>query len=122
MLAYSLPQLPESSTIDMLIRNGCYFNLLEPRKLDVADGLFLFNLKLGWILGGQTENSTTEQSTESYILAGTIGTAVVDDKVNVHDLNTTDLLSASKPNSELFGILKPLVLWIYWGCLTTDKP
>ena len=61
MLADSLPQHPESSTIDMLIGNDCYFDLLEPQKLDVGDGLFLFNSKLGWILGGQTENTTTAE-------------------------------------------------------------
>ena len=41
MLADLLPQHPKSSTIDMLIGNDCYFDLLEPQKLDVGDGLFL---------------------------------------------------------------------------------
>ena len=51
------------------------------------------------LLGGQTD---AKAGTKSHLLVGTIGTAIVDDRVNVHDLNTTDLLSASKPNLELF--------------------
>jgi len=104
MLADSLPQHPESSTIDMLIENDCYFDLLEPQKLDVGDGLFLFYSKLGWILGGQIESTMTdlEQSAESHLLVGTVGTDIVNAKVNVHYLNTTDLLFASKPYLELF--------------------
>ena len=39
MLADSLPQHPESSTIDMLIGNDCYFDLLEPQKLTVCFSL-----------------------------------------------------------------------------------
>ena len=55
MLADSLPHHTESSTID---GNDYYFDLLEPQKLDMGGGLFLFNSKLGWILGDQTVNST----------------------------------------------------------------
>ena len=48
MLTDSLPQHTKSSTIDMLVGNYfCYFDLLGPQKLDVGDGLFLFNSKLG---------------------------------------------------------------------------
>jgi len=47
MLADSLPHYPELAKIDMLIGNDWYFDLLEPQKLDMGDGLFLFNLKLG---------------------------------------------------------------------------
>ena len=64
MLADTLPHYPESSTIDMLIGNDCYFDLLEPQKLDVGDGLFLFNSKLGWILGGQTEDTGIGETTD----------------------------------------------------------
>ena len=50
----------------------------------------------------------TEQDTESHLLVGTVGTDMVDDKVNVHDLNITNLLSTSKPNLELFWNLEAI--------------
>ena len=46
----------ESSSIEMLIGNDYYFDLLEPRKMDLGDGLCLFHSKLGWILGGELSN------------------------------------------------------------------
>jgi len=39
----------------MLIGNDYYFDLLEPRKMDLGGGLFLFHSMLGWILGGRVE-------------------------------------------------------------------
>ena len=108
MLADSLPKYPESSKIDMLIGNDCYFDLLEPQKLDVGGGLFLFNSKLGWILGGQTESTMSENSTESHFLVGTIGTVSVGDMTSVSTLNNTDVLSSSKPNLESFWSLEAI--------------
>ena len=43
---------PESTAIDMLVGSDYYFDLLEPCKMDLGGGLYLFNSKLGWILGG----------------------------------------------------------------------
>ena len=63
MLADSLPCHTETSAIDMLIGNDYYFDLLEPQKLDLGGKLFLFNSKLGWILGGQTENANARETT-----------------------------------------------------------
>jgi len=74
--------------------------------LYIGSGLFLFNSKLCWILGGQTENTDTEQSSESHLLVGTIGTAIVDDRSNA--LNYTNILSASKPNLEPFWSLEAI--------------
>jgi len=78
----------------MLIGNDCYFDLLESQKQDMGDGLFPFNSQLSWILGGHTESTAAEYSAELHLLVGTIGTAIVNDKSNVHCLNNTDILSA----------------------------
>lgn len=52
-----------------------YFNLLEPQKLDLGGGLFLFSSKLGWIVGEQIKNAMiTEENSESSLLASTVGT------------------------------------------------
>ena len=105
MLADSLPHHTESSTIDMLIGNNCYFYLLEPQKLDMGSGLFLFNSKLGWILGGQTVDATGDRDTELHLLVGTLGMVPVG--VN-HALNSTDVISASKPSLESFWSLESI--------------
>ena len=42
-LADSLPYHAESSSIEMLIGNDYYFELLEPKKMDMSGGLFLFH-------------------------------------------------------------------------------
>ena len=46
-LADSLPYQSESSTVTIY-----YYELWQPRKLDLGGGLFLLCSKLGWILGG----------------------------------------------------------------------
>jgi len=42
-LADSLLYHAESSSIEMLIGNDYYFDLLESRKMDLGGGLFLFH-------------------------------------------------------------------------------
>ena len=42
-LTDSLPYHTESSSIDMLIGNDYYFELLEPKKMDMSSDLFLFH-------------------------------------------------------------------------------
>ena len=108
MLADSLPHYTESATINMLIGNDCYFDLLEPQKLDLGGGLFLFNSKLGWILGGQTENTALNKGTESHLLVGTLEIATLDTKADVYVMNNTDLLSVSRPNLESFWNLEAI--------------
>ena len=108
MLADSLPHHTESSTIDMLIGNDCYFDLLEPQKLDMGGGLFLFNSKLGWILGGQTVNPTTVKDNESHLLVGIHGMTPVGVNMNVHSLNSIETISISKPSLESFWNLESI--------------
>ena len=52
----------------------------------MGGGLFLFNSKLGWIMGGQTANATTERNTESHLLVGTLEMAPVGVNTNVSRL------------------------------------
>ena len=44
----------------MLIGNDYYFDLLQPRKLDLGGYLSLFHSKLGWILGGRIKTHDSE--------------------------------------------------------------
>jgi len=54
-LANLTPYHAESSSIEMLIGNDYYFELLEPKKMDMSSSLLLFHSKLGWILGWRVE-------------------------------------------------------------------
>ena len=71
-LADSLPCHAESSSIEVLIGNDYYFDLLEPRKMDLGGGLYLFHSKLGWIHGGRVEQPAVNND-ESSLLVSTVG-------------------------------------------------
>ena len=49
-LANTLVTNTESFQVDMLLGNDYYFDLLQPRKISLGNGLFLFQSKLGWVL------------------------------------------------------------------------
>ena len=106
-LADSLPCQTESSAIEMLIGNDHYFELLQPRKIDLGEGLFLFHFKLGWILGGQVHN-TTEEVSESGLLVTTVGLVLRGIKMNTHMLTSIDHSLESKPNLEHFWSLESI--------------
>ena len=52
-LADTLVTSTESFQVDMLLGNDYYFDLLQPRKIDMGNELFLFQSKLGWVCGGK---------------------------------------------------------------------
>ena len=48
-LADTIVTSAEVFQLDMLIGNDYYFNLLQPRKIDLGNNLYLFQSKLGWV-------------------------------------------------------------------------
>ena len=108
MLADTIPHYPESCTIDMLIGNDYYFDLLEPRKLDLGGGLFLFNSKLGWIVGGQIEDANAERNTVPSLLANTVGSVPVGIKTTTHMFSDIDPSLACRPNLDQFWNLESI--------------
>ena len=106
-LADSLPCQAESSTIEMLIGNDYYFELLQPRKIDFGEGLFLFYSKLGWILSGQV-HCNAEENNEPSLLVSTIGSVPRGLNVNTYMLTNIDLSLESKPNLEHFWSLESI--------------
>ena len=64
-LADSLPTDSELASVELLIGNDYYFDLLMPRKMELGGGLFLFQSKLGWILGGRYPTTTDSASVSS---------------------------------------------------------
>ena len=106
-LADSLPYHAESSSIEMLIGNDYYFELLEPKKMDMSGGLFLFHSKLGWVLGGRVEQPPDMRS-ESSLLVSTIGSAPDGIKPTAHMLTSIDPSLSTKPSLEHFWNLEAL--------------
>ena len=93
-LADLLPCQEELSAIEMLIENDYYFELFQPRKIDLGESLFPFYSKLDWILSGQV-HSNTEESSEPSLLVSTIGSVWE----STHMLTSIDLSLEPQPNA-----------------------
>jgi len=106
LLADTIPCHFEPTLVDMLIGSDYYFDLLEPHKMDLGGGLYLFNSRLGWVLGGRINDTTVNRNPVPSLLVRTVGTVPVQIKQTTHMLSNIDLSLACKPNS---GILKLLV-------------
>ena len=72
VLADTLPNERESSTIEILIGNDYYLDLILPRNIEIQRGLYMLGSKLGWILAGRTSDSFKE-ATEPSLLILTYG-------------------------------------------------
>ncbi|XP_061176063.1 uncharacterized protein LOC133185014 [Saccostrea echinata] len=55
--ADTLPKTTENSTIDILIGNDYYLDLVSSEKIEVNPGLYLLSSKVGWILTGRTQEN-----------------------------------------------------------------
>ncbi|CAG2196347.1 unnamed protein product [Mytilus edulis] len=60
-LADTLPSSLESSTIEILIGNDYYLDIILPQKIEIQQGLYLLGSKLGWILTGRSQLSDEER-------------------------------------------------------------
>ena len=54
-LADTLPVKFENSTVDILIGNDYYLDLILPERIEIQKGFYLLASKLGWILTGRTQ-------------------------------------------------------------------
>ena len=106
-LADTLPCESEYSSIEMLIGNNYYFELLLPRKDELGNSLFLFQLKLGWILGGRYP-SLEETTKVPSLFVSTVGTAPPTIKISTHMLSNSESLVVSKPNLDGFWNLEAI--------------
>ncbi|XP_053389851.1 uncharacterized protein LOC128552808 [Mercenaria mercenaria] len=61
-LADTIPLKQESSTIDVLIGNDYYLDIVLPNRLEIQPGLYLLASKLGWILTGRANEKSQEDS------------------------------------------------------------
>lgn len=96
------------SPIEILIGNDYYFELLQPRKVDLGNSLFAFQTKLGWVLGGKMQSVTEEEFSKANLILYTNGLTPVGMQVNTHVFTTVDSVLSVKPNLEQFWDLESL--------------
>ncbi|XP_060588499.1 uncharacterized protein LOC132743919 [Ruditapes philippinarum] len=96
-LADSLPLEKESTTIELLIGNDYYLDLLLPQKIELLPGLYLLGSKLGWILTGRT-NSDDKHDTVPNFLVQTYGSNTTKTSV----FQSVDTLKEPRHNLEDF--------------------
>lgn len=107
-LADSIPLQSEATTIELLLGNDYYLDIVLPQKIEVQSGLYFLSSKLGWILTGRTaevENSPHDISMLTLTYGTNIGTNVF---TNIDDSVPT------KPDLEDF--------WNIESIGVTDKP
>ena len=104
-LADTLPTDTELSPVEMLIGNDYYFELLQPRKLDLGNNLFAFQTKLGWVFGGKTQADMDKVVSSSVRI---VGLPSVDMQVNTHVFTTVDSVLLAEPSLEQFWELESL--------------
>lgn len=91
-MADTLPYEHESTTVELLLRNENYLDIVLPQWIEVKDGLYFLNSKLGWILTGRTSESEVNED-ETSVLILTYGTNLCKKKCfhkcwQCHDIKT----------------------------------
>ena len=98
VLADALPTKLENSTIDLLIGNDYYLDLILPQKVEIQPGLYMLGSKLGWILAGRTSD-TVKTTEEQSLLVVTYGNEI---ERNTTVFTKTDAALPTKPTLEDF--------------------
>ena len=96
-LADTIPLETESSTVELLIGNDYYLDIILPQKIEVQPGLYLLSSKLGWILTGRTTETETSASETNMIIL-TYGTNITQTSV----FQSVDNAIPVKPDLEDF--------------------
>ena len=74
-LADDFPNVRETSSVELLIGNDYYLDIILPQKIEIQPGLYMLGSKLGWILSGRT-SETVENTAEPSMFILTYGTDV----------------------------------------------
>ena len=74
-LADDFPNVRETYSVDLLIGNDFYLDIILLQKIEIQTGLYMLGSKLGWILAVRTAG-TVENTTELSMLILTHGTYI----------------------------------------------
>ena len=97
-LADTIPKENETTTVDLLIGNDFYLDIILSHKIEVQPGLYLLSSKLGWILTGRTEESTHESENQVSMFVMTYGKNIP----GTHTFQSIDSSLPTKPELEDF--------------------
>ena len=61
-MADNIPRESEYSSLELLIGNDYYLDIVLPQRVEVQPGLYLLGSKLGWILTGRTGENEIDQN------------------------------------------------------------
>ena len=96
-LAYDIPKMLESSSVDMLIGNDYFLDIIMSQRIEVQPGLYLLSSKLGLILTGQSgDHDLTMNETNMLILTYS------NDVTGTQALSSIDTVHPQKPDLEDF--------------------
>ena len=96
-LADSIPSESEASSVELLIGNDYYLDILLSQKIEVQPGLYLLASKLGWILTGRTSEPYSKVN-ETSMLTLTYGNNLTESEV----FTNVDCVIPRKPDLEDF--------------------
>ena len=102
-LADDVPKMFESSSVDVLIRNDYYPDIIMPQRIEVQPGLHLLSSKLGWILTGRSGDHDSDVN-ETNMLILTYG----NDVTGTSALSSIDSVDPQKPDLEDFRRLESI--------------
>ena len=102
-LADTIPLEKESDTVQVLIGNDYYLDVILPDRLEVQSGLYLLNSRFGWILTGHT-NQYDCDSMHTSMLILTHGNTINNSSV----FCSVDSVVPMKPDLEEFWKLETL--------------
>ena len=91
-----MPTEWETSSVELLIGNDYYLDIILPQKMEVQPGLYMLGSKLGWILSGRT-SEIVERTTEPSMLLLTQGKRIENE---TSFLTSLDKSLPTKPNIE----------------------
>ena len=94
----------QSSSVELLIGNDYYLDIILPQKIEVQAGLYMLGSKLGWILSGRTAEITID-TTEASMLILTYGAEV---QTETSMFTEVDKSLPLKPNFEEFWRLESI--------------
>ncbi|VDI73293.1 Hypothetical predicted protein [Mytilus galloprovincialis] len=81
-LADELPFQNESSSIELLIGNDYYLDLILSNKVEIQPGLYLLASKLGWIVTGRTRETYEEKSETGLLILSNTSSFEISDIEN----------------------------------------
>ena len=71
-LADDVQKMFESSSVDVLIGNDYYLDIIMSQRIEVQPGLYLLSSKLGWILTGRSSDHEPSPTESNMLIVNTV--------------------------------------------------